>query len=275
MFNPLNWFKRNKYADLPVNMLEGRLRGQFMVKGGLVKGWVSTQLLAPKGNVEVKFVRRGKVVAQCTAELHKERKRFEFQTDVGPWYDEADLLDDGLIVWAFTKEGATGTLSPHGQTQLSAIRAHLTGNMETAIDLTFGRNGNVQPFLGAGWAQPEPMAHWTSGKESVITLDRPEAPGTYTLRVTAGGFVNPPDLPRQEAEVLVNGAYVSNFVLEMMGDQHLETRIAGDVMAAAPKTTILFRHLHAASPSDFGKPDKRLLAMRVRRLMLVRLDGAR
>ena len=29
MFNPLKWFKRNKYADLPVNLLEGRLQMQI------------------------------------------------------------------------------------------------------------------------------------------------------------------------------------------------------------------------------------------------------
>ncbi len=272
MVNPLSWLRPLFAKQTPPGQA-GQLNGYFAVGAERISGVVRAPFMAKGGTVDVQFVLRGVLVARCTAAFVIDHNCYEFALPGGGWFKLADVLDDSLEVHAIAPNGATGTLQPHGQTGLRAIREHLTESEDVLLDLTFGRDGTAAPHLREGWGKPEAAAAWTVGAESVLQFDAPAERGNYVLGLTATPFFAPPDVPRQEADVLLNEVYVTSFTYLRGGEQYHEVRIDPDLMASSPVATVRLRHLYAARPSDLGKPDNRLIALRVARLRLTRRAG--
>lgn len=84
----------------------------------------------------------------------------------------------------------------------------------TEIDCT-DNNWNFETFQGTGWHErPEPFGTWSAGPEStlVFNLDKYSNDKDLRFRFNAGAYLS--DLPYRTAKVYVNGAFITDIVLD-------------------------------------------------------------
>jgi hypothetical protein len=135
-------------------------------------------------------------------------------------------------------------------------------------ELTFGREGNAGPCLGAGWSGPEAGFTWAIGERSAITLDVPGEASDYWLEMQIRPYLAPPLLPRQRLDIAVSGAWVHSFIALPRGE--VGCAIPGSLLAGRPSVEIMLEHPDAASPLLVaGERDARRLGVAFYRLALV------
>jgi hypothetical protein len=135
-------------------------------------------------------------------------------------------------------------------------------------ELTFGREGNAAPCLGAGWSGPEAGFTWSIGERSVLTLDVPAEAGNYWLEMQVRPYIAPPLLPRQRLDVAVAGTWVHSFFALPRGE--VGCAVPGSLLAGRKSVEVLLAHPDAASPLLVaGERDERRLGVAFYRLTLV------
>jgi hypothetical protein len=255
---------------------ENRLVGYFSLFGERVAGSVDPGFFDGDTGLDI-FVRRGpEVIASCRAAPDPGSGGFRFMMAMDGRFTATELVTESVMVAVRNKRGEAGTMRLDGAAQLELIREHLGVPCEPVIDLDFAHGGNAALYLGAGWSSAERDFTWTEDDESVVTFDAPSQPGTYALRVTTGAFLPKPNIERQDMRILVNEEQVAIVTLTDAHMQYDETRFSGDLLLAAPRTTLRFLHPGAGRPSDFfgDSKDHRRLAFCFRRLSVVRLLSA-
>jgi hypothetical protein len=135
-------------------------------------------------------------------------------------------------------------------------------------ELTFGREGNAGPCLGAGWSGPEAGFTWAVGERSVLTVDVPGEAAEYWLEMEVRPYIAPPLLPRQRLDVIVEGNWINSFFPLTLGE--LGCVVPGHLVGGRKVAEIVVGHPHAASPALIaGERDDRRLAAAFFRLTLV------
>jgi hypothetical protein len=139
-----------------------------------------------------------------------------------------------------------------------------------AIDLLFGANGNADASTTYGWSLPEADFTWAIDDRSLISLTPPADAPNYRLEIEVIPFVQPPALPTQRLDIMVNGEFVQAFDPLPRGVS--ACTIPGRVIRGRGHIDILLAHPRAARPMDLRcGPDTRRLAIMFRRLTLVAL----
>lgn len=271
----LNWFRRPATGSAP-SRITGRLRGTFYLRSGQITGWIDGDTIAPGIEVEVFVQRGGNILAAAPTVRQGDPPRYRFKLAAPAGFDPPELLDNIVTIGGRTAQGDTGTLVLDGAAQLELIRRYLGPAADFVLDLDFTAGGNARASMGEGWSAGEPDFTWTDGGQSVLRFPTPAASGQYSLRVTAGAHLHPPELTSQYTEVLAGGTFAGSIAIGQPGLQFNEILFSGAVFAAQPGTAELrFRHLHATKPSSLSaNKDTRTLALCFRRLTLARLRAA-
>jgi hypothetical protein len=134
-------------------------------------------------------------------------------------------------------------------------------------ELTFGRQGNAAPCLGAGWSGPEAGFTWAIGERSELTIDSPGEAAEYWLEFEVRPYLAPPLLPRQRLDVAVEGTWVHTVFALPRGE--VGCVVPGHLVAGRKAVEIVLGHPHAASPMLVaGHHDDRRLGVAFYRLTL-------
>lgn len=254
--------------------VEGSLSGYFDVRGDRIAGSVDAGMFDMKLGLEIEVRRRGQLIAACAATPSPHGHSFVFSLPMEDRFTTGELIDETVEVHARNGRGDAGVLKLDGATQLELVRAHLGVPSVMVIDLDLTQGGNAKPYLGGGWSGAERDFTWTDGRESVVSFDAPAEPGKYALRITAGPFLHPPEVTRQDMQVTINGAWVGRVTLTDSFVQFSELKMDAAVLQTAPRVTLRLQHEDATRPSDVSSSkDSRLLAFSVKRISLVRLIG--
>ena len=142
---------------------------------------------------------------------------------------------------------------------------------DVTFSLTFGRDGDAQECLGAGWSAPEQGCTWTDGHVAELMIPRPPK-GDYVLLLRHGVYV-PPTRMAQRVAVRLGKTLLEQYIAETGGDYRV--RIPAAAVADAPDPMLLRLELpDAARPPDHGRPnDLRKLALSLRGLSLALRDS--
>lgn len=158
--------------------------------------------------------------------------------------------------WRVARHAVDGRLVP------------LTSEPPARLDLTFGHEGNAEPYLGYGWSGPETGYQWAVQERSLITLPLPGRAGEYWLEMAVKPYVCPPLLTGQRLDVIVSGRVVRSFTLSPA--EEIGCTVPGALIGDTGTVEIVLNHPHAASPMLFGKgSDDRRLSVSFYRLSLV------
>jgi hypothetical protein len=137
--------------------------------------------------------------------------------------------------------------------------------MEVQMVVEFGEGGNGGELIRSGWSNAERGFRWMVGFESIMSLPRAQARGTYQLSFSVRPHVRPPRLPKQALIIAVNDVIVS--VTELVRATTVECEVPWHAVELAEETTLRLIHPHAMSPHDIAElPDVRLLAVAAERL---------
>jgi len=118
--------------------------------------------------------------------------------------------------------------------------------------LRFGQDGNVKPYLGSGWADPEPGLQWTLGEVAEINFLFEKPPGDLVLTFTAFPLVGG-GITAQEVSASWNGKLVGEWTITEGKSFH--TLILSHIVANSASGILRF-HL----PSSFSPLSQNLSA---------------
>ena len=152
-------------------------------------------------------------------------------------------------------------------------RVHDYSRLESVVGaaIDFGAGGNSEAFRLAGWSGPEPgmTFTWTNGVSAELVLPVADYVGPLALRITAGAFIHPPDLPAQLVEVYMQDRKVAELSVAHLADY--DVAIPADAVRDAGGVIALELRLpHAVSPSSLGVgADSRALGIYVARIRVL------
>jgi len=149
---------------------------------------------------------------------------------------------------------------------------HARSPRPVTFEIVFGEAGNAGAYTGAGWSRPNDDHTWTIDERSLLKFAPPAIAEAYRLDMDVRPFTNPPVLPAQRLDVIVNGTMVQRF-------DPLEPGVAtcvvpGDLIRGRDDVKIVLEHPDAACPRELGMhDDPRRLAIMFHRLTLTGLSG--
>jgi hypothetical protein len=145
--------------------------------------------------------------------------------------------------------------------------------IEALLALDFGRGGNAETHLGAGWSTGEDGFRWMVGETSDLWLENPGATADILLEFDLRPFVRPPELPAQRFALLVRGDQVGGVDLEKGGV--FAWRVPHALLAAPGPVRLTLLHPDARRPSELSDAtDARPLAVSVHGARVLRIDAA-
>lgn len=248
------------------------LIGYFEVRVDRVVGWAKTEYGPSADSMVIEFVRRGAIIASCSATPQPSHSRFVFNILIDDRFTTKELALDRVAVVARDSDNNRGTLRFDGAAQIEFLRDLNTTPANTILDLDFSHDGNARPYLGEGWYGVEADFTWTADDESFVAFDAPSEPGTYALRLTAGAIICEPAHPQQTLGIFIDENYITEFLYKYRHVQFVECRFPHDVFSSSSRATLRLHHPNAVRPSDIeNSPDCRRLAFNVKRLSIVRL----
>ena len=139
-------------------------------------------------------------------------------------------------------------------------------------DDTLRFNGAEDPYVGNGWADPEPDGRWTVGKLATLRLRVPDLkPGEgVTLEAEAGGYVPPHSTHPLDAGVVVNDQQVAAWHPESGMARLLKAQVPGSLIGPGGGLDIAFHVENARQPARYGDgTDLRPLGLHLRSLRVV------
>jgi hypothetical protein len=140
--------------------------------------------------------------------------------------------------------------------------------MPPRAELTFGRDGNAGPSLGAGWSAAEAGFTWAIGERSMLTMAVPGEASDYWLEMQVRPYLALPLSPRQRLDIAIEGTWVHSFSALPRGE--VCCTIPGRLVAGRNAVEITLQHPDAASPLLVeGQGDTRRLAVAFYRMTLV------
>jgi len=135
--------------------------------------------------------------------------------------------------------------------------------------IRFANTGNGAGYRGPGWAESEAWGTWSDGGPSTARLSTVwDRKADLMLAVRARGFVAP-QLPRQYAEVLVNGQRVGTLSFDTFDIVEQKLRLPAAVIGNSENIEIAFLVRTARSPAELGlSDDQRRLGIGVESMTL-------
>ena len=124
--------------------------------------------------------------------------------------------------------------------------------------ISFAQSGAATNYQVSGWSAPEPQFTWTEGDTAVLAVRVPASDSPVVLRARGAGFVNPPALPAQPIEVVVNDKKIAEW---QAGDvAEYTAMIPQEMVKDGGVLTITFRMPKAIAPKAAGvSEDPRVL----------------
>jgi hypothetical protein len=142
--------------------------------------------------------------------------------------------------------------------------------IEVAAALKFGHGGDGLASLGAGWSDPEDGFVWSLGTESVLSVPLSPAEGKLFLELEVAPFVDPPRLPHQGLEIIVNGIALTE--RDLVYPCTLRMEVPLQAQRGQRQLEIELFHPDATTPAHLGRgADRRRLAIQLRALTLLRM----
>jgi hypothetical protein len=116
-----------------------------------------------------------------------------------------------------------------------------------------------------GWYPAEPIGTWSAGPAAALAVKLPERPVTdLLLIVVAGAFVDEPELPARDVDVLVNRKPVAKWQFNSRDIVQRTARIPYHLVTDDLIVRVDFRFHEVHSPRELGlSPDSRRLTMRL------------
>lgn len=133
--------------------------------------------------------------------------------------------------------------------------------------IAFAQSGAATSYQVSGWSKPEPQFTWTEGDTAVLAIRVPASDAPVVLRARGAGFLNPPELPAQPIEVLVNDKKVADW---QVGDvSEYTAMIPQEMVKTGGVLTITFKMPKAIAPKAAGvSEDPRVLGFCVHEIEL-------
>jgi hypothetical protein len=132
--------------------------------------------------------------------------------------------------------------------------------------LRFGPEGNVRPYLGTGWAEPEPGFHWTLGEVAEITFHLNQPTGDLVLSFSGHPHVGG-ETAAQEISATWNGVLVGEWSIREGNSFH--TLILSHIVGRSPTGILRFHMPQSFSPlSRQLSADPRQLGFKFSELVL-------
>jgi hypothetical protein len=143
--------------------------------------------------------------------------------------------------------------------------------MQTRIEqsITFGRDGNAEPYQLGGWSEPERGFAWSVGHECGLLFPRPEAPWGCFVEIVGAAFAVPPKLHGQRLLLRANGRIVGRVLLSGLCVAAFYVRPLDPLDSSL---VISIEQLDATRPGDVsGSADSRELAFAFQRVRILSL----
>lgn len=119
-------------------------------------------------------------------------------------------------------------------------------------------------YLVKGFSVPEFWGSWTVGPDVELSLPLQAGQGQAGLSLSAlvDGYVYPPKVKKQEAQIFVNGTPLGTWAMTRRGKSVRTLEIPAAVLKGRDKVNIQFKILHPTRPLDTGEnKDTRLLGL--------------
>jgi len=104
---------------------------------------------------------RGQIIASCPAVWLPEHRRCDFALPIEGRFTGLDQVREDVVIIAGDSNSKRGEVMLDGATQLKMVRDYIAVSFIPPFDLDFSRDGNVKPYLGAGWSEAEEGLTWT------------------------------------------------------------------------------------------------------------------
>jgi hypothetical protein len=143
--------------------------------------------------------------------------------------------------------------------------------MQTRIaqTISFGRDGDAEPYQLGGWSEPERGFAWSVGPECALLLPRPDAPWGCFVEIEGVAFAAPPRLPGQRIVVKANGHIVGRILLTGPSVAAFYVPALDDLDSGL---VITIEHADATRPRDVSdSADSRELAFAFYRVRMLTL----
>jgi hypothetical protein len=142
--------------------------------------------------------------------------------------------------------------------------------IEQILRLEFGKDGQSEDRVGAGWSLAETSHRWMVGPYSELRLGPFVAGSDYFFTLEVEPFIKPPTLETQRLSISIGG--VPFIQTELTAGGRFGYRIPAELITADGDLVMVFDHPDAARPSDLaGLKDHRPLAISVSSIELWRL----
>jgi hypothetical protein len=159
--------------------------------------------------------------------------------------------------WLYASKNSEGNESAGDD---KSERAH-------SLDLEFGKDGESEKYVGAGWSYSEAQSRWMVGPSSEIMLPGAEVDRDYTLLVWLIPHIRGKLLPTQRLFVEMNGQQIAEFEMDSAAVLGIDLPVA--LINRDGGNRLRFIHPDAKAPAALGgSGDQRELAFNVRRIVI-------
>lgn len=164
--------------------------------------------------------------------------------------------------------GLSSCEKPNGSATTDA--AQPGSDYELGNVISFGEGGGSEKYKTSGWSDPEKEFTWTTGTSAKLSFKISKTNHPLKLHTRLSGFVNPPELPSQPVEVLVNGQKVADWQVSSPAE------FTATIPAAAANTgelSVEIKTPKGASPQSLNiSDDSRVLGINCFELTLSKAD---
>jgi hypothetical protein len=122
--------------------------------------------------------------------------------------------------------------------------------IEMVATLEFGRGGNAEQYLGAGWSVGEDGHRWMTGQHSELWLECCDPDCDCLLELEVHPYVYPPAVPGQQLVIAIGAVHLSE--IEVRRPATLGFLLPAALLATQGRTLVTLIHQNAARPIDVG-----------------------
>ena len=228
LIKPFNTNERLKISDAPVSLMD-------------VPKTIITEL-----GIEANFP--GISMFEIDESVQRERRFMRYSSIEPPYY--GDMYEYIVSGYGWLNESWEPTYRKYTS---KGIIENKPTNIEIGQTLTFGKDGNVLPYLKNGWSNPENIITWTLGDKASLYIP------LYTnddiiMEIDALPYLASGKIREQKVNVVVNGEKITELRYSKNSNNEKYVFIPGELIKDSD-FTIDFEFQNAASPFEMKESD--------------------
>lgn len=142
----------------------------------------------------------------------------------------------------------------------SSDQASTAPKLEYGTKVSFGKDGNSDPFKSSGWSTTEEKFTWSEGTSAVLRMAIAPTSDTIVLKIAMAALIKEPELPSQPVGLEINGHQIAKW--DVGNTAEFTATLPQDLTKAGGVVSITLKTPKATSPKALGQSsDPRVLGV--------------